>query len=82
MVADSVNREYNQARRKFRRITYCVLFSLYILFTLIFNTPIEGWWLIGFCVGAVALEFWLWINFGLPSAAKKGSAEFKKVYFQ
>lgn len=59
-------------------VILCLLFTACILIT---GRPAEGWWAFGLCVCVMIIEFWLWINVGLPRAVKKGSEEFKRAYY-
>ena len=74
-------KEYKPARRRFMITVFSLFFAVYALTTFIVGDAIGGWWLVGICAGAVLLELFLWINIGLPRAARKGSPEFKRAYF-
>ena len=62
-------------------VFYVAVLSVYAMAIFIADAPVEGWWFVAVCVGAVLVELFLWINVGLPRAVERGSDEFKRAYY-
>ena len=73
--------EYKRSRRRFMLRTYVVLVLLIGLGIWIHGSPVEGWLALALVAGAVLVEFFLWVNVGLPRAVERGSNEFKQAYY-
>ena len=74
-------KEYKRARRRFMLTIYALSLAAYAGGTALIGAQITGWWLFGLYAGVVAIEFFLWINVGLPRAVQRGSEEFKRAYY-
>ena len=77
MNENEIWREYRRTRWRFGIIVYAAAFAIYAMYV----APLYGLWAFGYSVFVVFAEWWLWVNIGLPRAARRGSEPFQRMYF-